>query len=620
MFLFDRIGLLALLGLFAQAAMTWLFVCLFSVLLRDGHRPRHLREWRAAFVALAIGLSLICFRFFRAHDAPMPARWGDGAPIVTAIYSVYLLAKVLFAQWLLRGAASLSGQRLPALVRRLDWPLRIGFAAAPLVFVDITLLLALQTPVMVGYGLLSWSLMRERGSAGAGAGRRLVRLALIAFAAVWVVHGICSVTALVTDSLLASTWLGLNSHVDAGVELLLGSGLIVTQLQDAHQRLQRSLEEQARLRQERSRDEKLLALGALVSGVAHELNNPLTAILGFARDIGEPSRAAYASQVVGEQAERCRGIVRSLSALAGECAHPRRAVDCTALVERVVRGLERQALAAGVTLQLQLGPTPMVLADPIGIEQVVANLLANAIDASPRGGVVRLHGGVAGPVLVLHVDDNGPGVPAELQKRLFEPFFTTKPSGKGTGLGLAVAFAIVRSHQGTLRVADAPEGGARFTVRLPLAEPQLQATTATAEAPAPAGARRMLVVDDEPTIRAALRSHGERLGWTMILQPSAEAALRHLEQHEVDVVLCDLRMPGLGGAGFYGEVRRLRPQLLPRCMFFTGDLASAEAVAFARELESPLIPKPFDFTELFRRAASLARSAAPVGGAGPWSG
>lgn len=614
MFLLDRIGFLALVGLFTQTAMTWLFVGLFAMLARNGDRPRHLRTWSWAFAALAVGLTAMCVRFFRAHDdfgVYDRQLWSDGQPLVIAIYSVYVGCKVLFAQMLVRGTAGLCDRPVPRAVRVLDPLLLLAVAALPWIVHEVTWLLAVQAPVMIGYCLYAFAMLRSTDRP-APLGRRMVRIAMLATACIWTVHGAAAIASQLWPLQVFSVWLAMNSHVDAGLELLLGAGLIIALLQAAHERLHQSLQEQARLRTEAERDEKLRALGVLVSGVAHELNNPLTAILGFAHELDESGRQGTAARIVREQAERCRGIVRSLSALAGECAHPREVVDCRALGERVARGFAPQLQAAGVALQLELVAVPPIVADAMAIEQVLANLVANAIQAGPRGSSVRLQVHADAASVVFDVDDQGPGVPHELRTRLFEPFFTTKAPGKGTGLGLAVAFAIVRAHAGQLVVDTPPSGkGARFRVRLPIAAPaQIGEATPRATTAPRVLRRRLLVVDDEPTIRAVLQRRGEQLGWDVATAESAEAALQWLEHQQADVVLCDVRMPGIGGPGFHRELHQRTPELLDRCLFFTGEMASPEIAAFAAKLAQPVLTKPFDFVDLFRRAAQIASPAA----------
>lgn len=610
MFLIDRIGFLALLGLFAQAGMTWLLVGIFAAFLSDRRRPRLIRTWTAAFAVLGIGLTILSIRFFQSFelDVNAPREWEEGQPIVRFSNAIYMLSKIGFAYLLVRGTYGLADRSMPRAWNRIAAILAATGCGLGWVIPSITILLAIQAPVMMIANVLAWRCLRAYEPFHS-TGIRLVRASLLVTAIIWSIHFIAAVGSQVAPWIVWSTMLAFNSHVDAGCELLLGAGIIIAALQEAQNQLRQSQEEQAKLRAEAARNEKLQALGALVSGVAHELNNPLTAILGFADGLADPQDLPRSSQIVREQAERCRGIVRSLSALAGQCAHERERVEPRELIERVIRGFEPQLRDRGVALVTELRDTPTLLADRFGIEQVLVNLIANAIQASPRGTSILVSLKHEDSGINIEVLDHGPGVPETIRNRLFEPFFTTKPPGEGTGLGLAVAHAIVRSHFGRLSVDDTPGGGARFRLWLPAehATPNVVAEQ-TVETPTLAKLQ-LLIVDDEPTVRAAVRRYVQKFGWQVEEAPSAERALAMLKQHRFDVVLCDLRMPGLGGAGLYQQLRLEGSPLADRCLFMTGEMASPESVAMHTERPHACIEKPFVLAELARRIESVATNA-----------
>jgi len=219
---------------------------------------------------------------------------------------------------------------------------------------------------------------------------------------------------------------------------------------------------------------------------------------------------------------------------------------------------------------------------------------------------VLLQARVRGDRVEIDVVDRGPGIPVELRDRIFEPFFTTKAPGKGTGLGLAVAHAIVHSHGGTLK-AIVPEAtpGACLRVELPLRPAVV--LTPTPAVPMAATGERLLLIDDDSSVRGAVRRHVEARGFAVAEAESAEAAVALLASgRRFDVVLCDLRMPGIGGIGLHDRLQREQPALLQRLVFFTGDLASADAVAFAARCRQPLLQKPFDFARLVATLRELA--------------
>jgi CheY-like chemotaxis protein/anti-sigma regulatory factor (Ser/Thr protein kinase) len=340
--------------------------------------------------------------------------------------------------------------------------------------------------------------------------------------------------------------------------------------------------------------------------------------MGYAEMLSSSERDGKAARIVGEQAERCRAIVRSLSALAGQSLHPFQELGAKELVERMARGLTLGQAPDSPTLRIAPIGALRLCADRVGLEQVLTNLVVNALQASPRGGEVLLSVSERAEGVEFCVSDCGPGVPLERRHRLFEPFFTTKAPGEGTGLGLAIADAIVRGHGGKIAVEDRPGGsGALFRVLLPHARadktPRIQPPSSTERE------RCVLIVDDDAAVRSVLRSQAERRGWSVREAESAEVVLSDLERlQQADAVVCDLRMPGIGGIGLYDHLQREAPQTLARFVFITGDLASEESARFSMRCERPLVQKPFDFDELFSilsravpRVSAMTQKSAP---------
>ena len=399
----------------------------------------------------------------------------------------------------------------------------------------------------------------------------------------------------------------------------------------------RDLTERIRQRTERERLQhqvaqaaRLEAVGRMVSGVAHELNNPLTAILAFGQDLlasSQTDQDREALTVIVQQAQRCRVIVGDLLMFARNRRDERRWVAPGELVGRVLRVFARDSARSGVALETAIDPDlPTLELDPMGIEQVITNLLTNAIQATPSGGRVTLHVGVRDQTFEVRVEDTGTGIPVELLPRVFEPFFTTKERGTGTGLGLSVSHAIVRQHGGTLEVANRPEGpGARFTMRLPFVERRAaeragiesrgveQAGPRVAE---PGGPRRVLVVDDEESIREAIRRALERRGWSVDLAADGREALLHVEVGgravAYDAIVTDLRMPGMSGVELCRVLAARHPALNERTVVITGDTASPAVADFLAASSRPCLQKPFDMRTL---AVMLDRLPAAKGGA-----
>ncbi|MFG0316019.1 MAG: histidine kinase dimerization/phospho-acceptor domain-containing protein, partial [Planctomycetota bacterium JB042] len=375
MYLLRILDLLALCGLFVQAFAAWVFVAvLASIRDRDSERGA-IRTFVWAFVALSLALTVMSVRFFRAHDVSASyVRWADGLWAPTVCYSLYMGMKAWFVWLLVLGSHRLSGRPEPRWLRPALPPLVVSMAMAPLAIPGIDALLLFQAPVVVAGSLLSARALRE-----ARARVRLVHGALIGLAVTWTIH---ATAILAGSSGEANPLLSLNSFIDLGVQLLLGIGLVVCLLEDSHRRRIEAEQEREGLRQSIERDEKLRALGTVVSGVAHELNNPLTVILGHADILRRQVAGHRPATIIKEQAERCRGIVRNLSALAGQSVHPREEVDLEALVRRVVAGLPERVTHEGRHVVQRVAGGLRGSVDRIGIDQVGEHLLdADAVDA-----------------------------------------------------------------------------------------------------------------------------------------------------------------------------------------------------------------------------------------------
>jgi PAS domain S-box-containing protein len=369
---------------------------------------------------------------------------------------------------------------------------------------------------------------------------------------------------------------------------------------EEHERLQAQLAQTARLE----------AIGRMVSGVAHELNNPLTAIMAFSQDLAATAKSAEdreALTVIAQQAERCRVIVGDLLIFARSRREERTRVEPADLVSRVARVFERESARYRVDFAVNVSrDLPPIEVDAPGMEQVLTNLLTNAFQASPAGGRVTLTVTAADGRVRFDVDDAGVGVAPELTARVFEPFFTTKAPGEGTGLGLSVSHAIVSQHGGTITVENvSPIGGARFRVEIPLADrspvPIGSAVASISSEPPPG---RVLIVDDEPAIRVAIRRSLERRGWLVDEAGDGDEAWEKLDRsdqsREYDVVVTDLRMPGTSGIELVDRVRASYPGLADRIIVITGDTASPAVAEFLARLTTPHLQKPFDLRSLVR--------------------
>jgi two-component system NtrC family sensor kinase len=388
----------------------------------------------------------------------------------------------------------------------------------------------------------------------------------------------------------------------------------MSEMRDAALQIQRQREA---LRQ----SEKLSAMGSLLAGVAHELNNPLAIVLGRASLLeekcdGQPELLADARRI-REAAERCGRIVRTFLNMARSRPSQRGAVNLNDMVRAAADMLQYGLRSHGIELELALAPDlPTLTADGDQIGQIVMNLLVNAQQALAGAAGVRrvtVRTGLAPagdghePRLLLHVQDNGPGVPAALGQRLFEPFFTTKPEGMGTGLGLAVSRAIAREHGGDLTLAPPQaHGGASFCLALPLGgAPQAGATPQAPSSLAGLAPKRLLVVDDEVELTELMRDMLQDAGFDVATAETGAVALEMLDTAPFSAIVSDLRMPDMDGAGLWREVAQRHPPLARRMLFVTGDTLSPGAREFLKTADCTSLEKPFSKADLLAKVAAL---------------
>lgn len=353
--------------------------------------------------------------------------------------------------------------------------------------------------------------------------------------------------------------------------------------------------------------EKLAAIGQLISGVAHELNNPLSAILLFVESLLQEERSADDAEAltqIRDQARRSRAIVRDLlsSARGGDVRRVR--TSTRELLERTARGLEPQVEEIGARLKLVLDtPLQDIEVDGPAMAQVITNLVVNGAQAAGEGGTVLLRARAIGDSVQIIVEDSGPGITPDVMSRLFEPFFTTKPHGQGTGLGLPVSRGIVESHQGTLTAENIARRGARFTVNLPAMQ-EAVVTHAPPSTSAEGSVRtkhHALVIDDERSIRLALSRFFTRRGWLVDEASDGAAGLERLiaaDGAKYAIVISDLKMPGLSGIELHDRLAASHPRLLERVVFSTGDVASPEARGFVERSRCTILQKPFELATL----------------------
>jgi two-component system NtrC family sensor kinase len=360
--------------------------------------------------------------------------------------------------------------------------------------------------------------------------------------------------------------------------------------------------------------EKMAALGQTISGVAHELNNPLATILSWAERLSQrtaledPVRRGL--ETILSESERAARIVRNLLTFARKRQTTRAMVDLNQVVRETLalRSYEQRVSNIDVIDALAIG-LPQVFADGHQIQQVLLNLIINAeqamLSAKGRGTiVVRTWQDADHESVVLEINDDGPGIPEDVQPKIFDPFFTTKEVGKGTGLGLTVAYAIVQEHGGRIRLESRPNAGASFFVELPVTGARAPASPTTRvrldrEVEAVAGAS-VLVVEDEAALATAVSDALRDAGYAVEHAADGERALGILETQNFDAVVCDLKMPRLDGKAFYRMLASGSPELARRIIFVTGDVAGTDAEKFLEESGCRWLAKPFRLGDLLK--------------------
>jgi two-component system NtrC family sensor kinase len=383
----------------------------------------------------------------------------------------------------------------------------------------------------------------------------------------------------------------------------------------------RDLTERRRLEEQLIKAEKLSAIGQLVAGVAHEVNNPLTSISGYTqlmlRNTNLSPEIREDLQHINTQAERAARIVQNLLMFAREHKPQRTLIDVNQVLQATLTLRAYQLRVDNITVVTDFAPNlPQTVADPHQLQQVFLNLINNAHQAmTERGdkGTLTLRTSVEQCVregnreaacIRIAVSDTGIGISPRNLSRIFDPFFTTKPIGQGTGLGLSICFGIIQEHRGRIWAESEVGVGTTMYVELPLTHAYEAAldtlddpssTTAAEEAESKETNRgaAILVVDDEEAVSALLARLLTDLGHRPTTVASGEAALDAIARQSFDLVLTDIKMPGMTGFELYQRIKQRDPHLAQRIIFITGDTITASTQARLAQTGNPYIAKPF---------------------------
>ena len=408
-------------------------------------------------------------------------------------------------------------------------------------------------------------------------------------------------------------WVEVTAHLDHAD---VGRGRrLAALMRDVSER--RRLEDQGRdVYQQLLQAEKLAALGQTVSGVAHELNNPLATILTWSERLATRPLDDITKRGVDtilSESERAAKIVRNLLTFSRKRHTTRSMFDLNQVVrETLALRAYEQRVSNITTIDALAAGLPQVFADPHHLKQVLLNLIINAeqamLSAHGRGSLItRTWYDRDRESVVLEINDDGPGVPDDVQTKIFDPFFTTKAVGKGTGLGLTVAYAIVQDHGGQIRLDSQLGEGASFFVELPAGGGVPRPVTTPSTQPAGVSTRgaAVLVVEDEPALAAAVSEALTDAGFRVDRAADGQYALERIQEKVYDLVVCDLKMPRMDGRGFYRAIVDDAPALARRIVFVTGDVAGTETERFLEETGCRWLAKPFRLGDLLRVAREV---------------
>ena len=359
---------------------------------------------------------------------------------------------------------------------------------------------------------------------------------------------------------------------------------------------------------------RLASIGEMVAGIAHEINNPMAAVMGFSQLVLRRNLESSVRRDVTkifEEARRASKIITDLQAFAHTGDASRDYVDAADMVRRVLdfRGYELRV--NDIDVVTDLGSVPAIVrVERSKIEQALLNLVTNAerFMASQGGGTLTVRLAAGHDVIRISFADDGPGIPEQHLSKIFDPFFTTTEVGGGKGLGLSVSYGIVHDHGGSITAVSSPNQGAEFIVELPAApdpatfcaepEPARRATTSSP--------MKVLIVDDEPSISELISRALCQFGHIVDISCSAEEAIETRDIFAYDLIILDMKMPGMGGAGLYNHIKQLSEEMSSRVLFVTGDTNNPMIADVKDRTGSPLLTKPFNLEDLMTLVDQLA--------------
>jgi PAS domain S-box-containing protein len=386
----------------------------------------------------------------------------------------------------------------------------------------------------------------------------------------------------------------------------------------------RDVTESRRLEEQLLQSEKLAAVGQMVSGVAHELNNPLTAILGVSdllRERAADDVSRRQSELIHQQARRAAELVQGLLMFSRPSRTQSQNIRATELIARALELRKSELQARHIKVQVDAAvDLPPVDVNPNHMIQVLVNLISNAEQAI---GSARDYGQIAVRVAQadgkqeILLDDDGPGIQPDLRSKIFDPFFTTRRSSGGSGLGLTIALVIVKEHGGTIEAQNSPLGGARLRILLPVAKsaaPAVKSDNANKSARpryVDLKGRSILVVDDEQGVREIIEEALKARGGNVSAVATIEEAWKRLETRDYDIVLCDLNLGRESGTDLFKQVSSRAGQVSPQFIVMTGELLDSRQISKLEMKGAHALQKPFQMSELISLVQQALSNAEP---------
>jgi PAS domain S-box-containing protein len=371
--------------------------------------------------------------------------------------------------------------------------------------------------------------------------------------------------------------------------------------------------EQQRLREKAEVSSRLAAVGEMAAGVAHEINNPLTGIIGFSQLLAEkqdlPQDTREEIKVIADCSQRVAEIVKKLLTFARQTKPIKIETNLNTLIDNTLKLRTYVLSTTNIKVITNFDPAlPSVAVDPGQIQQVILNLIVNAeyvLKKADNGGTITISSEKQDNRIRITFNDNGPGISPANIKRIFEPFFTTKPIGEGTGLGLSLSRSIILEHNGEMFVESLPDKGTTFTILLPIPEKPAILSTPSDTPPKTEAANqksiRVLVVDDEAAIRKYLTIALTKLGHTVDSTADPDEVFVKLNQTTYDLIFLDIRLPGMSGITLFEKIQERAANLTDKIIIITGDTSSEDVKYFLKQHRLQSISKPFDRQTLERK-------------------